>query len=81
MPGAGRDDLERALGALTERLEALRARAGEADASRRRELALEEEIAAVRRRLRPRRGERSLLDEVEVASPCTARWEDMVGDD
>jgi hypothetical protein len=47
-----------------------------------RERELEAEIQAVRTRLdgRARRG-RSLLDEVRVASPCTASWDEMEGDD
>lgn len=57
----------------TERLEALRSREQE----------LERELAAVAQKLRSNAPRRSLpmLDQVRVASPCNANWEEMLGDE
>lgn len=71
---ARRDDLRH-------ELEAVRRRAAEARELAAREGALERELASVEERL-ARAGRRlPLLDRIEIASPCSASWEAMRGDD
>lgn len=72
---ARRDDLRREVAENATRAEALRAALGAQEATAR-ELA---EVEAKLDRLDARRA--SLLEDVRIASPCSARWEDMRGDE
>lgn len=81
-----RDDVD-ALNArhaqLVEELAAVKERVRELSALQQTQRRLEGEIEALRQRLdgiTARRGP-SLLDSLRVASPCTARWDEMAGDD
>ncbi|WP_438018312.1 hypothetical protein WMF18_04185 [Sorangium sp. So ce315] len=81
-----RDDVD-ALNArhaqLVEELAAVKERVRELSALLQTQQRLEGELDALRRRLdgiTARRGP-SLLDSLRVASPCTARWDEMAGDD
>lgn len=56
----------------------------EFDALRDRKTALEKELGEVEERLKhapPPRRKLPMLDQIAVASPCNASWDDMVGDD
>lgn len=56
----------------------------EFDALRDRKNALEKELGEVEERLKfapPPRRKLPMLDQIAVASPCSANWDDMVGDD
>jgi len=72
---ARRDELRRDLADATRHAEAL------ADAVRQKK-SLERELAAVEARLERARSRRlPLLENIRIAAPCSARWEDMKGDD
>jgi hypothetical protein len=76
------EDLAARIRRLEAELEAMGGRRDEREALEKQVFELESEIDAARARLDgrgPRR--RSLLDNVRIASPCTASWEDMTGDD
>ena len=77
------DALETRLTALEQELEAVRARRQELDEAVRLEGKLDEEAAALRRRLSHMRARRALplLESLKVASPCKADWNAMLGDD
>lgn len=77
------DALETRLTALEQELEAVRARRRELDEAVLLEGKLDEEAAAVRRRLSHLRARRALplLESLKVASPCKADWNAMLGDD
>jgi hypothetical protein len=81
---ADRDALEARRAAVEKELEALRARAREIEDIRTNEKRLAAELEDIRRMLDAmsavRRG-LPLLDNVQVASPCSASWDDMIGDD
>ena len=64
---------------LAAELEATRERLGEVPALLERTGALEQEIARLEEALRTRQS--TLLSRVRVASPCSARWEAMSGDE
>ncbi|WP_437672047.1 hypothetical protein [Sorangium sp. So ce131] len=86
MPTPYRDDLD-ALNArhdlLAEELAAVKQKTAELSALQQDERRIEEELEAVRRKLDGMAARRALplLDNVRVASPCTADWEEMAGDD
>ncbi|AUX46417.1 uncharacterized protein SOCE26_079230 [Sorangium cellulosum] len=86
MPTPYRDDLD-ALNArhdlLAEELAAVKQKTAELSALQQDERRIEEELEVVRRRLDGMAARRALplLDNVRVASPCTADWEEMAGDD
>lgn len=71
-----KDSLERELARLKEQTSHL-------DGLRAREQDLERELAAVAQRLGASAAKRSLpmLDQVRVASPCNASWDEMLGDE
>ena len=71
-----KDSLERELARLKEQTSHL-------DGLRAREQDLERELAAVAQRLGASAGKRALpmLDQVRVASPCNASWDEMLGDE
>jgi hypothetical protein len=72
---ARRDDLQRELSELTEKAEAL-------EAVTRDKEAVERELAAVEARLAHHAARRlPILEGVRIAAPCSARWEDMAGDE
>ncbi|WP_437735115.1 hypothetical protein [Sorangium sp. So ce1335] len=86
MPTPYRDDVD-ALNArhaqLVEELAAIQERVRELSALQEAQRHLEGELETVRQKLdgiAARRG-LPLLDSLRVASPCTARWEEMAGDD
>ena len=71
---------------LERELVEVRARAAELSALGAREVDLKRQLDEVRQNLEghARRAKTSLplaLDQVRIASPCSARWDDMVGDD
>jgi hypothetical protein len=71
-----RDDSD----AWVERLEALERELQDLDRAAKRRLEVEREIETLRAQLREAR-ERGPLEDLRIASPCTARWEEMTGDD
>jgi hypothetical protein len=77
------DSLEARHAALTEELSSVQARTKELDALKASEARLEREVADVAKKLEGRAGRRALplLDSVKIASPCTASWDEMIGDD
>lgn len=72
---ARREDLRREIAEMSTRAESLRAVVRDQEAAERELSALEARLA----RMDARRA--SLLDDIRIASPCTARWDDMKGDD
>jgi len=86
MPPAYRDDRESLLARhedLSAQLEAVRSRTREFNALQQDEARIQAEMDAVRRQLEGKGGRRALplLERVGVASPCTASWDDMIGDE
>ena len=77
------DSLEARHAALSEELSSVQARTKELDALKASEARLEREVADVAKKLEGRAGRRALplLDSVKIASPCTASWDEMIGDD
>jgi hypothetical protein len=77
------DSLEARHAALSEELSSVQARTKELDELKASEARLEREVADVAKRLEGRAGRRALplLDSVTIASPCTASWDEMIGDD
>ncbi|MCW5834703.1 MAG: hypothetical protein KIS78_20030 [Labilithrix sp.] len=69
--------------ALEREIAQLKAETSHLDSLRSREQELERELQAVAQRLGARDARRSLpmLDQVRVASPCTASWDEMLGDE
>lgn len=69
--------------ALQKELEALRAQTRDLADLKSREGQVSADLQAASARLDGLRGKRSLpmLDQIKVASPCNASWEDMTGDD
>ncbi|XXY19401.1 cell division protein ZapB [Sorangium sp. So ce216] len=85
MPTPYRDDAD-ALKArhaqLVEELAAIEERVGELSALQQAQQRLEQELSTVRQRLDGITARRvPLLDSLRVASPCTASWDEMAGDD
>lgn len=66
---------------LWRELEEARKHAREMAASAAREKSLESELRAVEARLADRKATKSPLDDIKIASPCKASWDDMVGDE
>jgi hypothetical protein len=69
--------------ALEKEISALRAQAAHLETVRARQAELDRELAAVTTKLGANAGAKRalpLLDQVRVASPCHARWDEMVGD-
>ena len=77
------DALEARAAVLERELAALRERAREAAALKQTERDLERDLAETRRRLAASASSRvaSRLDDVKIATPCHARWDDMIGDE
>jgi hypothetical protein len=77
------DALEARATVLERELAAVRERAKEAASLKEAEADLERDLAETRRRLAASASSRvaSRLDDVKIATPCHARWEDMIGDD
>jgi hypothetical protein len=77
------DSLEARHAALSEELSSVQARTKELDELKASEARLEREVADVAKKLEGRAGRRALplLDSVTIASPCTASWDEMIGDD
>jgi hypothetical protein len=81
-----RDDtesLEARHSALSEELSSVQAKTRELDELKASEARLAKEVADVQRKLEGRRSRRALplLESIQIASPCTAKWEEMIGDD
>lgn len=68
---------------LEHELARLKKQTSELDGLRAREQAVEQELAAIAQALGARTARRALplLDQVRVASPCKASWDEMVGDE
>lgn len=64
---------------LEEELARVRAQTTELEALRAAEVRLAQEVAQIDQKLGGRRA-LPMLDQVQVASPCSANWDDMVGD-
>ncbi|MFS8067956.1 MAG: hypothetical protein ACMG6S_16505 [Byssovorax sp.] len=77
------DSLEARHAALSEELSSVQARTKELDQLKTSEERLAREVADVAKKLEGRAGRRALplLDSVQIASPCTASWDEMIGDD
>ena len=77
------DSLEARHAALSEELSSVQARTKELDQLKTSEERLAREVADVAKKLEGRAGRRALplLDSVQIASPCTANWDEMIGDD
>jgi hypothetical protein len=77
------DALEARAAVLERELAALRERAREAAALKQTEHELERDLVETRRLLAASASSRvaSRLDDVKIATPCHARWDDMIGDD
>jgi hypothetical protein len=81
-----RDDtesLEARHAALSQELSSVQARTKDLDALKTSEAHLAKEVADVAKKLEGRRSRRTLplLDTIQIASPCTASWDEMIGDD
>lgn len=74
------DALESRRAELARELEQVRGRIRDLDQLRDHERRVAEELASTESSLRKKRA-LPLLDSVQIATPCNARWEDMVGDD
>jgi hypothetical protein len=75
------DSLRARRAALEAELTQARAAARESEALAKRISSLERELAQTNRMLGATAPAKRFLDTVQVAAPCTARWEDMKGDD
>ncbi|MEZ4262433.1 MAG: hypothetical protein R3B36_25345 [Polyangiaceae bacterium] len=77
------DALQERLDALTRELEALRAQTRDLGELKAREVELAGDVARTAATLEKMRGRRSLpmLDNLQIASPCNASWDDMQGDE
>jgi hypothetical protein len=77
------DALQERLDNLQRELDALRAQTRDLGELKARETELSADAEKVRAQLERMRGRRALplLDQVRVASPCNASWDDMTGDD
>jgi hypothetical protein len=77
------DSLEARHSALAEELSSVQARTRELDELKASEARLAKEVADVQRKLEGRRSRRALplLERIQIASPCTAKWDEMVGDE
>lgn len=77
------DSLEARHSALAEELSSVQARTRELDELKASEARLAKEVADVQRKLEGRRSRRALplLESITIASPCAAKWDEMVGDD
>ncbi len=77
------DSLEARHASLSEELSSVQARTKELEELKASEARLEREVADVAKKLEGRAGRRALplLDSVKIASPCTASWEEMIGDE
>jgi hypothetical protein len=77
------DSLEARHSALAEELSSVQQKTRELDELKASEARLAKEVADVRRKLEGRRSRRALplLESIQIASPCTAKWDEMVGDE
>jgi hypothetical protein len=77
------DSLEARHAALSEELSSVKAKTQELDALRASEARLAKEVADVQKKLEGRAARRALplLESVAIASPCTASWDEMIGDE
>jgi hypothetical protein len=77
------DSLEARHSALAEELSSVQTRTRELDELKASEARLAKEVADVERKLEGRRSRRALplLESIQIASPCTAKWDEMVGDE
>jgi hypothetical protein len=77
------DSLEARHSALAEELSSVQAKTRELDELKASEARLAKEVADVQRKLEGRRSRRALplLESIQIASPCTAKWDEMVGDE
>ena len=77
------DSLEARHAALSEELSSVKAKTQELDSLKTSEARLEREVADVQKKLEGRASRRALplLESVTIASPCTASWDEMIGDE
>jgi hypothetical protein len=77
------DSLEARHSALADELSSVQAKTRELDELRASEARLAKEVADVARKLEGRRTRRALplLESITIASPCTAKWDEMIGDE
>lgn len=77
------DSLEARHTALSEELSSVQAKTKELDDLKASEARLAKEVADVQKKLEGRRSRRALplLESIAIASPCTASWDEMIGDE
>ena len=77
------DSLEARHAALSEELTSVKAKTRELDELKTSEVRLAREVADVAKKLEGRAARRALplLESIQIASPCTALWDEMIGDD
>jgi hypothetical protein len=77
------DSLEARHAALSEELSSVQTKTRELDELKASEARLAKEVADVQRKLEGRAARRALplLESIQIASPCTAKWDEMIGDE
>jgi hypothetical protein len=77
------DSLEARHAALSEELSSVQTRTRELDDLKASEARLAREVADVAKKLEGRAARRALplLESITIASPCTAKWDEMIGDE
>jgi hypothetical protein len=77
------DSLEARHAALSEELSSVQTKTRELDELKASEARLATEVADVAKKLEGRAARRALplLESIQIASPCTAKWDEMVGDE
>ena len=86
MPTPYRDDtdsLDARHAALSEELSSVQAKTKELDELKATEARLAREVADIAKKLEERSSRRALplLESIQIATPCTASWDEMIGDD
>ena len=77
------DSLEARHAALSEELSSVQTKTRELDELKASEARLAKEVADVAKKLEGRAARRALplLESIQIASPCTAKWDEMIGDE
>jgi hypothetical protein len=77
------DSLEARHASLSEELTSVQAKTRELDELKASEARLAKEVADVAKKLEGRAARRALplLESIQIASPCTAKWDEMIGDE
>ncbi len=77
------DSLEARHASLSEELSSVQTKTRELDELKASEARLAKEVADVAKKLEGRAARRALplLESIQIASPCTAKWDEMIGDE